>query len=178
MRHVWLAAFSFICCAAAQAETAGPLCVMDEAGMPADWRPSPRLEKSLSTNLWTERETGDAAAAIESGLNQIIRYYERSPKVVFDLWDDAVSSVVEVSYSGSNMPHIQAISRAAARKNLTMLVGRYLNRDPRKAACDDYADTLPLTLFTNSLFEKDDPRIAKMTAFTNAAPWRRITGQG
>lgn len=169
MRYVWTAAFSFLLCAAAQAETAAPLCVIDQAEMPASWRASGPLEKTLNNTPWTDRESKDAASAIETGLAQIIGQYEKHPKAVFDLWDDAVSSVIEVSYSGSNMPDIQAVSRNAARKNLAPLVGRYLHRNPRKATCDDYDDALPLTIFANSLFAKGDPRIAQMTAFTNAA---------
>jgi hypothetical protein len=168
MRHIWAAALSFLFCAVAQAET-DPLCVIDPADMPASWHPSDEFRQTLKPEPWSEREAKDAVSAIETGLSQIIGYYEKRPNVVFDLWDDAVSSVIEVSYSGSNMPEIQAVSRNTARKVLTRLIGRYLNRNPHRATCDDYDDTLPLTIFTNSLFAKDDPRVAKMAAFTNAA---------
>jgi hypothetical protein len=150
-------------------ESREPLCVADRAAMPAEWRPSAKLEEQLDPKPWSTKETDDAAYAIRTGLNQMIRYYHKHPKAVSDLWDDAVQSLVEVSYSGSNMPEVQAISRNAARENLSLLIDPLLKRSSETATCDDFESTLPLTIYAHSLLDKDDPRKAAMVEFTNAA---------
>jgi hypothetical protein len=137
--------------------------------MPQSWRPDGKVQKSLSAGPWSAEEAQDAADAIATGLNQMIGRYEKSASAVEVLWDDAVQSLIEVTYSGSNMPEIQATGREAARKTLARLIGAVLRRKPQTVTCDDYENTLPLTIYSHNLLEKDDPRVAAMVAFTNAA---------
>ena len=153
----------------AEARVPDPLCVTNPADMPKSWRPSDELKKTLNSAPWSAAEAEDANRAIRTGLDQMIRYYERHPSAVEILWDDAVQSVIEVTYSGSNRPEIQAIGREAARNNLARLVDPILRRDPQSITCDDYESTLPLTIYSHNLFGKGDARAAAMTAFTNAA---------
>ena len=153
----------------AWAETSEPLCVLSPDDMPKSWRPSAKQMKKLNPAPWSEKEAKDAVYAINKGLQQMIDHYAKEPDAIEELWEDSVGSVVEVSYSGSNMPDIQAKGREAARHNLTKLIGPFLKRDPKSAKCGEWEDTLPLTIYTRNLFKPDDPRIAKMVAFTNAA---------
>jgi hypothetical protein len=169
MRRTSVAVFSLLLVGAAQADDLTPLCVPDQSSMPQSWRPSGNVQKSLSTAPWSAEETADADRAIRAGLGQMIVHYDKHPKSVEVLWDDSVQSVIEVTYSGSNRPEIQAIGREAARKNLTRLIDPLLKRKPQSITCDDYESTLALTIYAHNLLDKDDPRVAAMVAFNNDA---------
>jgi hypothetical protein len=169
MRRAVIIVLSMLIGTVTQASQMEPLCVINPDDMPHSWRPSGKVQQTLSTEPWSEKESSDAVYAIEAGLNQMMKHYEKRPWVVEELWDDAVESVIEVTYSGSNLPKLQTIGREAARNYLAQLVGPVLKRKVKTATCGDYENTLPLTIYTHTLFQKDDPRIAGMVAFTNAA---------
>jgi hypothetical protein len=144
-------------------------CLLDPTQMPESWRPPADLRQSLNPAPWSQSEAKDADYAIETGLNEMIGYFERKPSAVQNLWDDSVEALIQVTYASANTPEFDARASGAARKNLTALVTPYLERDPASAICDEFEALLPLALFAHKLFPANDRRTDAITKRTNAA---------
>src|SRR5215217_8524581 len=83
------------------AETPEPLCVLSPAAMPESWRPWGEVQKGLSAAPWSASEAEDAVYAIKTGLDEMIDLYSQRPAAVVALWEDAVASLIEVTYAGA-----------------------------------------------------------------------------
>jgi hypothetical protein len=131
--------------------------------MPGRWQPSRDAP-------WSEREGRDAKYAIRIGLNEMIHFYQRRPAAVRRLDEDSVASLIEVTYASANPPSLDATARAAARRNLTILMAPYLRRNSGR--CDEYEQLLPLAIFAgarSSHVRIASPEVAKVVRLTNAS---------
>lgn len=105
----------------------------------------------------------------------MIQFYSRRPTAVTALGDDAVESLVDVTYADAGkMPAVMVAARNAARHNLTMLVAAYLHRNPKSIPCDEYPELLALTIFAGATSSHvrlgaNDTRIGVMVTLTNSA---------
>jgi hypothetical protein len=169
MRRLFFTLLSLVLASGSVAGTPDPLCVLDPAQMPLSWRPPVELRTSLNPAPWSQSEARDAEYAIETGLNEMIGYFERKPSAVQSLWDDSIEALIQVTYASANTPEFDAKVRGAARNNLTALIAPYLERDPESAICDEYEALLPLALFAHTLYAANDTRTEVVTKRTNAA---------
>ena len=130
--------------------------VLSVGAMPGRWQPSRDAP-------WSEREGRDAKYAIRIGLNEVIHFYQRRPAAVRRLDEDSVASLIEVTYASANPPSLDATARAAARRNLTILMAPYLRRNSGR--CDEYEQLLPLAIFAgagSSHVRIASPEVAKV----------------
>ena len=72
------------------AETPQPLCVASTLAMPESWRPTGKVQESLSDAPpsdapWSEREAEDAKRAIRMGLQEMIDLFARRPEAVHNI---------------------------------------------------------------------------------------------
>lgn len=170
MRVVSAAVLSALLTTASLAQTAPPLCVLDPTAMPEGWRPVGEAQSRLSSMVpWSAAEASDALYAIRTGLDEMLALYALTPAAVPELWEDAVGSLIEVTYSSANAPEIDAAARKGAVGNLSALIHPYLDRSPDSVTCDDFELTLPLAIYAHKFYALDDPRVATMTGLTNAA---------
>jgi hypothetical protein len=151
------------------AEEAPPLCVRDPAQMPGNWRPPAEVQKRLNPAPWSRSEAKDAEYAIETGLDEMIDFFERRPSAVQALWDDSIEALIQVTYSSANKPEFDAKVRNAARNNLTALVTPYLDPNVEPAVCSKFERLLPLALFAHRLYPANDARTDVVTKRANAA---------
>lgn len=152
------------------ATAAEPVCVMARDAMPESWRPSPKMQQSLSDAPWSAKEAEDVKYAIKTGVDEMVAHFAKRPKAVTDLWDDAVESLIDLTYSGgTGMPEVDAAAREGARRNLEILITPYLDRDPKSVPCDEFQKLLPLAIYAHRFFPAGDARAAKIVALTNAA---------
>jgi hypothetical protein len=151
------------------AETPDQLCILDPAKMPASWRPSPEVKKTLNSVPWSGAEAKDAEYAKRTAVEEMIDYFERHPFVVRNLWDDSIEALIQVTYASANDPAFNARVREAARENLTTLISDHLENDALTAQCGDFADLLPLAIFAHRFYPEDDPDTDLITKRTNAA---------
>jgi hypothetical protein len=159
--------------------TGCPACVLSPAAMPKSWQPRGQVDKGLSAAPWSASEAQDATYAIRTGVQEMIDLYARRPSAVPALQDDAVGSLIEVTYGGVNQQALDVTARNAARRHLMMLMSPYLERGPKSVTCDDYERLLPLTIYAMStsshLRTKSDglgtdaSRAAALVPITNAA---------
>ena len=140
------------------AETPEPLCVLSPPAMPKAWQPWGETQKGLSAAPWAASESEDAKYAIKKGLDEIIDLYSQRPTAVTALWEDAVGSLIEVTYSGANTPDIEVAAREAAHRNQTMLIEPILQKGSQSASCDDYEKVLPLTIYAYNHYKENDSR--------------------
>jgi hypothetical protein len=169
MRRTCIAILLLLLNSGSLAETPEPLCVLSPAAMPESWRPWGEVQKGLSAAPWSASEAKDAVYAIKTGLDEMIDLYSQRPAAVAALWEDAVGSLIEVTYAGANMPAIEVAARNAAHRNLTMLIEPYLQRDLKSASCDEYELLLPLAIYARNFYQAEDARIGAMVALTNSA---------
>ncbi len=169
MRLIFLAILSLLLSCPSMAKDPDPLCVPDPARMPASWRPSAELQKSLNPAPWSQSEAKDAERALTAAVDEMIGYFERKPSSVKSLWDDSIEALIQLTYASANKPELDAKIRDAARKNLTILITPYLSRDPDTARCEEFEDLLPLAVFAHRLYSGGDPRTKLVTKRTNAA---------
>ena len=151
------------------ARPADPLCVLDPAQMPASWRPSGSVQKSLSQRPWSARESKDAAFASRRGVAELNAFFAARKNVVAELEGDAVEPLIDSAYSASNMPDLRSVALAGARRNLAQLLTPVLKRQPDTFACADYANTLSYAIYAHTLYPRGDTRIAGLSARANAA---------
>jgi hypothetical protein len=151
------------------AQTSDPLCVLDAAQTPMSWRPPAALQQSLSPAPWSESEANDAQAAIASGLDEMIGYFNRNPSAVRNLWDDSIEALIQVTHSSANEPQFDAKARDAARSNLTTLLTSYVDLDPDWVLCEEFDELLPATIFAHKLYSDKDTLKDVITKRTNAA---------
>ena len=160
---------SLLLSGASLAETTLPLCVLDPAAMPESWRPAAELGLELNATPWSAEEARDARRAIEVGVEEMLNLHADRPGAIPEIWEDAVGSLIEVSYSGANGIAVDAAVRDGARDNLSALIATYMERAPVSATCEEYELLLPLALYANKFYQKQDLRISFMVEFTNAA---------
>jgi hypothetical protein len=168
-RGLLFAILSLVLSTGSIAETPDPLCVLDPAQMPVSWRPPAELQQSLNPAPWSRSEARDAEHAIQTGVDEMIGYFERKPSAVQSVGADSIEALIQVTYASANRPEFDARVRDAARKNLTALIAPYSELDPETAGCDEFEDLLPLALFAHKLYPANDPRTDAMTQQTNAA---------
>jgi len=169
VRWISFTVLSLMLSCAGLAQRPDPLCVLDPAQMPARWRPSAELQKSLNPAPWSQSEAKDAKSAVKSALDEIIAYFKRKPSAVRHLWDDSIEALIQATYASANEPELDARVRAAARDNLTALITTYLSRDPDSATCDEFRALFPLAIFAHRLYPANDTRTDVATKRTNAA---------
>jgi len=169
MRSILFTVLSLVLTFASAAKEPAPLCIGDAGHMPASWRPSAELQKSLNPAPWSQSEAKDAENAKKSGVDEMIGLFKRNPSAVHKLFDDAVAALMQMTYSSANEPGFDAKVRAAARDNLTALITPYLSRDPHAATCDEFEDLLPLAIFAHRLYPANDKRTDVVTKRVNAA---------
>jgi hypothetical protein len=169
MRWIFLAILSLLLSSASMAHESDPLCVRNPADMPASWRPSPELRRSLDPAPWSQSEAKDAKRALTSAADEMIGYFERKPSAVKSLWDDSIEPLIQLTYASVNKPELDAKIGDAARRNLTLLITPYLSRDPERARCEEFESLLPLAIFAHRLYPAGDPRTDLVTKRTNAA---------
>lgn len=150
------------------AERPEPLCVLSPAMMPEGWRPSGAVQNSLSAEPWSIDETKDAEHAVMMGFDELREFFSDQPRAVPALGIDAVESVVDSSYSASNMPALQMEARELARQNLTHLIAPYLERGSGSATCKEVSTLLDLAILAHSLLPPEDARIPAVIALTNS----------
>jgi hypothetical protein len=146
-----------------------PLCVLDAAGMPEAWRPSPELQQSTSAAPWSKSEAEDAERSVERGVDEMIGYLRSNPSAVPKLFDDSVAALLQVTYASANKPQLDAKALDAARDNLTALLEPYRKRDPGTATCDEFEALLPLAIFAHRLYAGEHTLTDVVTKRTNAA---------
>jgi len=169
MRRVLCLVLLLMSSSASLAKKAAAPCMLDPARMPVSWRPPAEVQKGLDPAPWSQREAKDAEYAVRTGVDEIIRYFERKPSAVQKLWDDSIEALIEVTYASANKPELDAKARDAARNNLTALITRYLDLDPETATCAEFDSLLPLALFAHKFYPADDTRTGVVTDRTNAA---------
>jgi hypothetical protein len=151
------------------AETPDQLCMLDPDKMPASWRPSPEVKKTLNSVPWSEAEAKDAEYAKRAAVEEMIDYFERRPFVVRNLWDDSIEALIQVTYASANDPAFDVKVREAALDNLTTLIDDHLANDALTVQCDDFADLLPLAIFSHNLHPAGDRDTEVITKRTNDA---------
>jgi len=151
------------------AGTPDQLCVLDPDQMPASWRPSPDLQKSLNPAPWSEAEAKDAEYAKRTGVDEMLGLFKEKPSAVQKMFDDAIAALLQVTYSSTNQPEFDAKIRDAARDNLTALLTPYLKRKPETARCDEFEDLLPLAIFAHRLYPAKHQLTDVVTKRVNAA---------
>jgi len=150
-------------------ETRGSPGILELSQMPASWRPAPAFEKSLSSAPWSEAESSAADYAKKKAVEEMIQFFDRKPSAVRELHDDSVEALIQVTYASTNEPEFDAQILDAARKNLTILIGSYADRERETARCREFEDLLPLAIFAHRLFPADDYLTSVITKRTNAA---------
>jgi hypothetical protein len=146
-----------------------PLCVLAPDMMPEGWRPSDVVQRSLSAEPWSVNETKDAEYAAITGFDELKEFFSNRPTAVADLGIDAVESVIESSYSTSNMPALQMEARQLARQILTKLIAPYLGRDSGLATCKEFSTLIDLAIQADALLPQEDARIPTLVGLTNAS---------
>jgi hypothetical protein len=169
MRNSCIALLLLLLSSHSLAETPEPLCVLSPPAMPKSWQPWGETQKGLSAAPWSASESEDAKYAIKKGLDEIIDLYSQRPTAVAALWEDAVGSLIEVTYSGANTPDIEVAAREAARRNLTMLIEPILRNGSQSASCDDYEQLLPLAIYAHNHYQENDSRKEQMVSLTNSS---------
>jgi hypothetical protein len=169
MRNSCIALLLLLMISHSLAETPEPLCVLSPAAMPKSWQPWGETQKGLSASPWSASESEDAKYAIKEGLDEIIDLYSQRPTAVAALWEDAVGSLIEVTYSGANTLDIEVAAREAARRNLTMLIEPILQKGSQLVSCDDYEKLLPLTIYAYNHYQGNDSRKEQMVSLTNSS---------
>jgi hypothetical protein len=127
------------------------------------------LQKSLDSTPWSASEAKDAEAAIKSGLDEMIGYFNRNPSAVQNLWDDSIEAMIQVTHSSANEPQFDTRARDAARSNLTTLLTSYVDLDPDWALCEEFDELLPAAIFAHRLYSDKDTLKDVITERTNAA---------
>lgn len=150
------------------AETPDQLCMLDPAKMPASWRPSPEVKKSLNSVPWSEAEAKDAEYAKRTGVDEMLNLF-KEPSAVQKVYDDSIAALLQVTYASANQPELDAKIHDAARANLTALLTPYLERKPETAKCSEFEDLLPLTIFAHRLYPADHELTNVITKRVNAA---------
>lgn len=143
-------------------------CVLDPAHLPESWRASPELRKNLNRSPWSDAEAKDAEYAKRTGVNEMLNVYEEN-SAVRKLYDDAIASLLQVTYASANEPAFDARVRNAARDNLTVLLTSYVELDPETAECDEFEDLLPLAIFAHRLYPANHELTEVATKRVNAA---------
>jgi hypothetical protein len=171
LRGIFLTTLLLVLSSGSMAELADPLCVLDLDQMPASWRPSAKIKKTLNPAPWSQNEQKDAQYSIVTGLNEMIGFFERKPAAIQSVWADSVEALIQLTYASANTPEFDAKVSEAARKNLTTLITTYFDHDRSSASvnCDEFERLLPLTLFAHKLYPANDPRTIMVTKRTNAA---------
>ncbi|NMR31864.1 hypothetical protein [Crystallibacter degradans] len=169
MQKIYLVLLLILLTGCTPSQVAALPCVLSPQDMPATWRPDGETQRRLPAGPWTEREAADATYAITTGLNEMVNLYKERPAAVEDLWEDSVASLIEVTYSNASPASISATATDAARRNLDQLIRPYLERDPAKAACNEYDELLPLAAYAYKQFDAKDPRAAATLSLTNAS---------
>jgi hypothetical protein len=169
MRRICITLLTLLISTTSLAKTSEPLCVLSPAAMPKSWRPFGEIQKGLSTEPWSVREAEDAVYAIKTGLDEMIDLYSREPVAIKELWEDAVASLIEVTYAGANRPDIERSARSAALRNLTTLIEPYLQPGAKEVSCDDYELLMPLTIYAHNLYDAKDARTGIMTSLSNTS---------
>ena len=147
-----------------------PLCVNALDAMPEGWRPPAEMRKTLSDKPWSATEAQDAQYAIATGIDEMLAHYATAPAKVTALKDDAVESLIDVTYSGgTGSPLVDQAARDGAYRNLEILIAPYLDRDTQSARCRDVEKVLPLAIYAHRFYPARDVRTAKLVAFANAA---------
>jgi hypothetical protein len=170
MRRICVAILVLVLSPGAAGGRSEPLCVFSSAAMPETWRPSGKVREGMtSAEPWSDDEAKDSVYAIRTGLNEMISLFSRRPSAIPALWEDSVGALVEVTYSSANTPAFDAAARDAARRNLTVLVARYLRRDPHTVRCVELERLLPLAIYAHKLYPDRDSRTSVIVALTNSA---------
>ena len=170
MKKTFLAIVLLLLGTNAVAAAQAPRCVSSLDAMPASWRPSAEVQRDLSDEPWSAREAEDARYAIEIGIDEMIALYATRPDAVTDLGDDAVESLIDVTYSGgTGSAAVDAKARAGAHRNLGILIASFLDDDPPSTRCKDFRDLLHLAIYAHRFYPPGDARTAKIVAFANAA---------
>jgi hypothetical protein len=154
---------------AALAQAAAPLCVIDPAQMPMSWRPTAEIAADLSSEPWSPREAVDVQASIAFGVVEMLDYFEKHPAAAPDMWEDSVGALIEVSYSTTNAPSLNAALHASAAQNLGLLMAAYLGEPGDDAACEDFEEVMPLAMYAERFHGATDARAAHMIAAANAS---------
>lgn len=136
---------------------------------PESWRPSGKVETSLSVAPWSADEARDAADAVQTGLEELNDFFVRRPAAVLALRDNAVEPFIDASYSASNMPVLQANARNSGRRVLTQLLTPYLVSPQKPSDCKDFSPLLDLAIYAHTLLPAGDARLTALVDLTNAA---------
>ncbi|NKX51617.1 hypothetical protein HER39_13785, partial [Arthrobacter deserti] len=148
--------------ASPSAGTGGPPCVISPEAMPGSWRPTEKMQQSLSTEPWPASEAEEAAFATRTGVDEMAALYAERPEAAEELWEDSVASLIEVTYASANTPELNTKARDAARRNLARLIQPYLGRSVKSAECAEYGQLLPLAIYAHTRYQENDARIGKM----------------
>lgn len=138
--------------------------------MPKSWRPSAELQTSLSDEPWSAHEEEDAQEALRIGVDEMLELYATHPEALSKLKDDAVESLIDLTYSGgTGSVEVDRAARAGATRNLDALVARYLKKYTDKASCEDFETLLPVAIYAYRIYSSNDPRIADIVVVANSA---------
>ena len=146
-----------------------PLCVLNPSEMPQRWRPGGKIHQRLSQKEWSDKEARDATAAVRKGFNELDGYFTKHPEAILVLRLNAVESLIDVSYAGSNMPDLRDQARTRARGVLTILTAPVLERDPASQTCENLWYLLSLTALAHNLYPAGSAEIKSLINLTNAA---------
>ena len=154
---------------AAEAPADLPLHALTVEDMPESWRPHGSVSKSLDQSPWTAVELEEAARAVRTGLDELVEFFTEHPTSVYRLGTDAVESLIDVQYAGSNTPDLQKTAGEYARRNLTMLVNRRLQHADVPARCADYPRLVSLCNYAQVLYPESSEEKARLIELANAA---------
>jgi len=143
MKRTLIALALLLMSSGSMAETNMPLCVLEPSEMPESWRPSGERYKSLPSGPWTAQEAEEARYSIRKGVDEMIDLYDIYPPSIFELWEDSIGSLIEVTYSSAHDAELDARLVRHSRNTLLQLIEPFLDREADSMTCDAFEDVLP-----------------------------------
>ncbi len=130
-----------------------PTAVLDVAQMPEKWRPlaSSQIRARLSQMPWSPLETLAAERSVSHGFTEMRDFLNSDPKRVLRLKDNAIESVLDVSYAASNQPELQNQARAEAASLLEMCARPWLSRPLSSIHRRDFGNLIVLAVYAHQL---------------------------
>ncbi|HEX2257398.1 MAG TPA: hypothetical protein VHG92_11990, partial [Afifellaceae bacterium] len=121
MRRALLSVTALLFSSASLAQSGMPLCVVDPAQMPQNWRPAPEIAAEFDPEPWSAEEAAEATGSIAAGVDEMIAYFVKDRAGIPQMWEDAVAALIEVTYSSANDPALDSRITEAAKDNLSVL---------------------------------------------------------
>lgn len=107
------------------------ICVNDPKDLPKYWRPPKGMHFEDSGLPWSEAEQAMADEAVETGLNELINYFEQNMthSRIKKQGADSVNAMIDEAYASGNNPPYHQRALLAAAKNLKLVAARFVTED-------------------------------------------------